>query len=186
MIEVIPNSLLTHDLIETVSVKDGLFEPSIENDWLKIAVIERHHQTGNIGVGIVKGFQLKAGALATTIAHDSHNIVVLGTNDEDMLYAANQLIQKGGGMIAVKAQKELACLPLPIGGLMSQESYLEVNAQLASLTKEAYNLGANQAFDPFLTLSFLTLSVIPELKITDKGLFSFSKFNLIKSSIEKE
>ena len=185
VIEIIPNSLLTNDLIEKVSVKDGFFEPSIENDWLKIAVIERHHQTGNIGVGIVKGFQLKDGALATTVAHDSHNIVVVGTNDEDMLYAANQLIKKGGGMIAVKAEKELACLPLPIGGLMSQDPFLEVNTQLVSLTKEAYKLGASQAFDPFLTLSFLTLSVIPELKITDKGLFSFSKFNLIEPSIEK-
>lgn len=185
VIEIIPNSLLTNDLIEMVSVKDGFFEPSIENDWLKIAVIERHHQTGNIGVGIVKGFQLKDGALATTVAHDSHNVVVVGTNDEDMLYAANQLIKKGGGMIAVKAEKELACLPLPIGGLMSQDPFLEVNTQLVSLTKEAYKLGASQAFDPFLTLSFLTLSVIPELKITDKGLFSFSKFNLIEPSIEK-
>ncbi|MBE8846600.1 adenine deaminase [Enterococcus durans] len=185
VIEIIPNSLLTNDLIETVSVKGGFFEPSIENDWLKIAVIERHHQTGNIGVGIVKGFQLKDGALATTVAHDSHNIVVVGTNDEDMLYAANQLIKKGGGMIAVKADKELACLPLPIGGLMSQDPFLEVNTQLVSLTKEAYKLGASQAFDPFLTLSFLTLSVIPELKITDKGLFSFSKFNLIEPSIKK-
>lgn len=186
VIEIIPNSLLTNDSIETISVKDGFFEPSIENDCLKIAVIERHHQTGNIGVGIVKGFQLKDGALATTVAHDSHNIVVVGTNDEDMLYAANQLIKKGGGMIAVKAEKELACLPLPIGGLMSQEPFLEVNAQLVSLTKEAYKLGASQAFDPFLTLSFLTLSVIPELKITDKGLFSFSNFNLIEPSIKKE
>lgn len=185
VVEIIPNSLLTNDLIEMVSVKDGFFEPSIENDWLKIAVIERHHQTGNIGVGIVKGFQLKDGALATTVAHDSHNIVVVGTNDEDMLYAANQLIKKGGGMIAVKADKELACLPLPIGGLMSQDPFLEVNTQLVSLTKEAYKLGASQAFDPFLTLSFLTLSVIPELKITDKGLFSFSKFNLIEPSIKK-
>ncbi|MFS0985293.1 adenine deaminase [Enterococcus durans] len=185
VIEIIPNSLLTNDLIEMVSVKDGFFEPSIENDWLKIAVIERHHQTGNIGVGIVKGFQLEDGALATTVAHDSHNIVVVGTNDEDMLYAANQLIKKGGGMIAVKADKELACLPLPIGGLMSQGPFLEVNTQLVSLTKEAYKLGASQAFDPFLTLSFLTLSVIPELKITDKGLFSFSKFNLIEPSIKK-
>ncbi|MCJ2169465.1 adenine deaminase [Enterococcus durans] len=185
VIEIIPNSLLTNDLIEMVSVKDGFFEPSIENDWLKIAVIERHHQTGNIGVGIVKGFQLEDGALATTVAHDSHNIVVVGTNDKDMLYAANQLIKKGGGMIAVKADKELACLPLPIGGLMSQDPFLEVNTQLVSLTKEAYKLGASQAFDPFLTLSFLTLSVIPELKITDKGLFSFSKFNLIEPSIKK-
>ncbi len=186
VIEIIPNSLLTNDLVESVTLKDGLFIPSTENDWLKIAVIERHYQTGNIGLGIVKGFQLKEGALATTVAHDSHNIVVVGTNDEDMLYAAKQLIQKGGGMIAVKDEKECACLPLPIGGLMSQKPFLEVNEQLVALTKEAHHLGASQTFDPFLTLSFLTLSVIPELKMTDKGLFSFSKFDLINPSIEKE
>lgn len=108
---------------------------------------------------------------------------MVGTNDEDMLTAANQLIKKGGGMIAVADGQELACLPLPIGGLMSQEPFLAVNEQLVSLTKEAHVLGASQSFDPFLTLSFLTLSVIPELKITDKGLFSFSKFNLIEPSI---
>ncbi len=164
VIEIIPNSLLTNDLIEMVSVKDGFFEPSIENDWLKIAVIERHHQTGNIGVGIVKGFQLEDGALATTVAHDSHNIVVVGTNDEDMLYAANQLIKKGGGMIAVKADKELACLPLPIGGLMSQDPFLEVNTQLVSLTKEAYKLGASQAFDPFLYSFFFNFVCHPRVK----------------------
>ncbi|MGG5325374.1 adenine deaminase [Enterococcus pernyi] len=179
VIEIIPNSLLTNDLLEQVQVNNGSFTPSVADDQLKIAVIERHHATGNIGLGIVKGFQLKRGALATTVAHDSHNIVVVGTNDEDMCYAAEQLIQKGGGMIVVDQQTELACLPLPIGGLMSLESYETVNQQLLNLTDQAHHLGASEAFDPFLTLSFLTLSVIPELKITDMGLFSFSKFDLI-------
>ncbi|MGM9902786.1 MAG: adenine deaminase [Enterococcus sp.] len=182
VIEIIPNSLLTNDLLEEVQLKNGTFHPSIEQDQLKIAVIERHHGTGNIGLGIVKGFQLKEGAFATTVAHDSHNIVVVGTNDEDMLYAANQLIKKGGGMIVVNQQTELACLPLPIGGLMSLEPFTTVNEQLMYLTTQARQLGASNEFDPFLTLSFLTLSVIPELKITDKGLFSFSKFALIPPS----
>ena len=97
MIEIIPNSLVTKDLVEKVDRQGERFIPSIEKDQLKIAVIERHHQTGNIGLGIVKGFQLKQGAIATTIAHDSHNLVVVGTNDEDMLYAANLLIQKVAG-----------------------------------------------------------------------------------------
>ncbi|KAF1303356.1 MULTISPECIES: adenine deaminase [Enterococcus] len=179
VIEIIPNSLLTNDLIEDVQTVKGLFQPSIKKDQLKIAVIERHHATGNIGLGIVKGFQLKAGALATTVAHDSHNIVVVGTSDEEMRFAANQLIKKGGGMVVVHQDKELACLPLPIGGLMSQEPFMAVNQQLIQLTEQARKLGASRAFNPFLTLSFLTLSVIPELKITDKGLFSFSKFQLI-------
>lgn len=183
VIEIIPNQLLTNDRIEEVSLHEGRFIPSIEHDQLKIAVIERHHQTGNVGIGIVKGFQLKKGALATTIAHDSHNIVVVGTNDEDMRAAANHLIQTGGGMIAVEDGKVLSCLPLPIGGLMSQEPFSVVNERLLLLTDEAHKLGASQSFNPFLTLSFLTLSVIPELKITDKGLFSFSKFNLIAPSV---
>lgn len=179
VIEIIPNSLLTNDLLEQVQVDNGSFTPSVADDQLKIAVIERHHGTGNIGLGIVKGFQLKSGALATTVAHDSHNIVVVGTNDEDMCYAAERLIERGGGMIVVDQQTELACLPLPIGGLMSLEPYETVNQQLLDLTDQAHQLGASEAFDPFLTLSFLTLSVIPELKITDMGLFSFSKFDLI-------
>ena len=186
VIEIIPNSLLTNDLLEQVQVEHGSFTPSVADDQLKIAVIERHHATGNIGLGIVKGFQLKRGALATTVAHDSHNIVVVGTNDEDMCYAAEQLIQKGGGMIVVDQQTELACLPLPIGGLMSLEPFETVNQQLLNLTEQAHKLGASQAFDPFLTLSFLTLSVIPELKITDMGLFSFSKFDLIPVCDQKE
>lgn len=183
VIEIIPNQLLTNDRIEEVSLKNGQFIPSIKQDQLKIAVIERHRQTGNIGIGIVKGFHLKKGALATTIAHDSHNIVVVGTNDKDMLLAANQLIQKGGGMIVVNDGKEVSSLPLPIGGLMTQVPFSVVNEQLVTLVKEAHNLGASQTFDPFLTLSFLTLSVIPELKLTDKGLFSFSKFSLIEPSV---
>ncbi|WP_270608605.1 adenine deaminase [Enterococcus thailandicus] len=179
IIEIIPNSLITNDLLAEVTVQSGVFVPSIEKDYLKIAVIERHKETGNIGLGIVKGFELKEGALATTISHDSHNIVVVGTNDEDMLFSIEQLIKKGGGMIAVNHQQELASLPLKIGGLMSQKPFLEVNQELTSLTNAAHQIGASQLFDPFLTLSFLTLSVIPELKITDMGLFSFSKFQLI-------
>nr|WP_242699784.1 adenine deaminase [Enterococcus sp. DIV1271a] len=186
VIEIIPNSLLTNDLLEQVQVEDGAFTPSIADDQLKIAVIERHHRTGNIGLGIVKGFQLKSGALATTVAHDSHNIVVVGTNDEDMRYAAERLIERGGGMIVVDQETELACLPLPIGGLMSLEPFETVNQQLLNLTEQAHKLGASQSFDPFLTLSFLTLSVIPELKITDMGLFSFSKFDLISVCDQKE
>ena len=100
-----------------------------------------------------------------------------------MLFAANQLTQKGGGMIVVNDGKEVSSLPLPIGGLMTQAPFSVVNEQLVTLVKEAHNVGASQTFDPFLTLSFLTLSVIPELKLTDKGLFSFSKFSLIEPSV---
>ncbi|MFY1067740.1 adenine deaminase [Enterococcus sp. AD013-P3] len=178
VIEIIPNSLITNQLIETVTLEKGSFSPSIKEDLLKIAVVERHRQTGNIGLGIVKGFQLQHGALATSVSHDSHNIVVVGTNDSDMLFAVERLLQTGGGMIAVKDQKELACLPLAIGGLMSQLGYQETFESLKRLNAAAEKLGANPHFDPYLTLSFLTLSVIPELKLTDMGLFTFSTFSL--------
>lgn len=178
IIEIIPNSLITKELIAPVTKDKGHFIPSIKDDFLKIAVVERHKQTGNIGLGIVKGFELKAGALATSVSHDSHNIVVVGTNDEDMLFAVERLLAIGGGMIAVKDQTERACLPLAIGGLMSTLGYQTTYEKLTNLTATARKLGASSAFDPFLTLSFLTLSVIPELKITDMGLFSFSEFAL--------
>lgn len=178
VIEIIPNSLITNQLIETVTLEKGSFSPSIKEDLLKIAVVERHRQTGNIGLGIVKGFQLQHGALATSVSHDSHNIVVVGTNDADMLFAVERLLQTGGGMIAVRDQKELACLPLAIGGLMSQLGYQETFESLKRLNAAAEKLDANPHFDPYLTLSFLTLSVIPELKLTDMGLFTFSTFSL--------
>ena len=178
IIEIIPNRLLTKELIVPITRENGFFVPSTKDDFLKIAVVERHKHTGNIGVGIVKGFELKAGALATSISHDSHNIVVVGTNDEDMLFAVNRLLEIGGGMIAVNNQQELACLPLAIGGIMSTLGYQTTYQRLVTLTKESRKLGASPDFDPFLTLSFLTLSVIPELKITDMGLFSFSEFAL--------
>ncbi|MCD5029332.1 adenine deaminase [Enterococcus asini] len=178
IIEIIPNSLITKELIAPVTSNNGHFVPSTKDDFLKIAVVERHKQTGNIGLGIVRGFELKAGALATSVSHDSHNIVVVGTNDEDMLFAVERLLAIGGGMIAVKDQTELACLPLAIGGLMSTLGYQTTYEKLTNLTATARKLGASSAFDPFLTLSFLTLSVIPELKITDMGLFSFNEFAL--------
>ena len=176
IIEIIPNSLITKELIAPVTKAGDCFVSTTKDDFLKIAVVERHKHTGNIGLGIVKGFELKSGALATSVSHDSHNIVVVGTNDEDMLFAVNRLLTIGGGMIAVKEQEELACLPLAIGGLMSTLGYQMTYDKLTELTAVARKMGASNTFDPFLTLSFLTLSVIPELKITDMGLFSFSEF----------
>lgn len=178
IIEIIPNSLITNQLNAKVETHEGVFVPSTQQDYLKIAVVERHKQTGNIGLGIVKGFQLQQGALATSVSHDSHNIVAVGTNDADIAYAVNTLLKTNGGMIAVNQQHELARLPLTIGGLMSTLGYQETYRRLVNLTQQAHHLGASTAFDPYLMLSFLTLSVIPELKITDMGLFSFSEFAL--------
>ncbi|WP_064093987.1 adenine deaminase [Rossellomorea aquimaris] len=171
IIEIIPNQLRTNKLIEVVRVKDGYFTPSIKTDQLKMVVVERHKNTGNIGLGIVKGFGLKNGAIATTIAHDSHNIVATGTNDQDILKAIDALDQMNGGLVIVKEEKVIASLSLPIGGLMSDEGYKSVNVGLHQLKNAFPHVGFSGQFNPFLTLSFLTLPVIPSLKLTDLGLF---------------
>lgn len=176
IIGIVPNSLITKHVIEQVNETAGYFVPSIENDQLKIAVIERHHRTGNIGLGIVKGLQLKSGAIATTIAHDSHNIIVCGTNDEDMLFAVNTVKQMNGGLVVVQNNNCLATLELPIAGLMSDRETTYICEKLSALKKALKHLGATEQFNPFLKLSFLALPVIPTLKITDKGLFDVSQF----------
>jgi adenine deaminase len=183
IIEIIPNSLITRHIVEEVNTCDqGSFLPAISADQLKLAVIERHHMTKQIGLGIVKGLGLKYGAIATTIAHDSHNLIIAGTNDADMALAANTIQEMHGGMIVVKDGQLLASLELPIAGLISDRPYREVYASLNNLHIALEKLGAKNHFNPFLTLSFLALPVIPELKLTDKGLFKVSKFEHIDIS----
>ncbi|MEH7095407.1 adenine deaminase [Neobacillus vireti] len=180
IIEIIPNSLVTIQQIEQVDTCGlGLFQPSIKTDQLKLAVIERHQLTGNIGLGIVKGLGLKSGAIATTIAHDSHNIILAGTNNKDMVVAANAVKDMQGGMVVVNQEKVIASLKLSIAGLMSDRPYQEVYSKLNEINLALRTLGANEHFNPFLTLSFLSLPVIPELKLTDQGLFQVSKFKHI-------
>ncbi|UHA72444.1 adenine deaminase [Paenibacillus sp. 481] len=174
-----PNSLITKHLIEEVTVREGFFQPSIVNDQLTLAVLERHHLTGNVGVGIVKGFKLTAGAIASTVAHDSHNLVVAGTNHEDMVAAAQAVQQMNGGLVVVQNGQVLASLRLSLCGLISTDSYTEVLAQLDQLHQALIQVGAATAFHPFVTLSFLCLPVIPELKLTDMGLFDFRSFSHI-------
>ena len=152
--------------------------PNIKEDLLKIAVVERHRATGNIGIGFVQGFGLKKGAIGSSVAHDSHNIVLVGTNDVDILKAVEVIQAMGGGLVAVSEGKVLASLPLPIAGLMSEASVAQVNLQLAALLRAAKTLGCKIP-DPFMTLSFLSLPVIPELKITDKGLVDVNQFKFV-------
>ena len=179
VIGIIPNSLVTQHVKETVKVENGFFVPSIEKDQLLLAVIERHKATGNVGLGIVKGFQIKKGAIATTVAHDSHNIVAVGTSEQEMLAAIEQVIQTNGGLAVVAGKEVLASLSLPVAGLMSEEPYRVVHQALNKLNGTLEVIGAPNTFNPFLTLSFLTLPVIPELKLTDKGLFQFTSFSHI-------
>ncbi|NHC40552.1 adenine deaminase [Bacillus sp. MM2020_1] len=180
IIEITPNSLVTRHLIEKVDRSDlGLFQPSINNDQLKLAVIERHHLKNQIGLGIVKGLGLKSGAIATTIAHDSHNLIMAGTTDFDMVVAAKAIKNIQGGLVVVNHGEVIASLELRIAGLMSDRPYQEVYEGLNEINLALKELGANNHFNPFLTISFLSLPVIPELKLTDKGLFQVSKFQHI-------
>ncbi|OLO26449.1 adenine deaminase [Alkalihalophilus pseudofirmus] len=179
IIEVIPNSLITNHLQEEVDIEDKLFVSSIAKDQLKLAVIERHKQTGNIGLGIVKGMKLKEGAIATTVAHDSHNIIVCGTNDSDIVKAISEIEDMQGGIAIVKEGKLLNSLPLPISGLLTDQDYKITLEQMKSLNTSLSLLGFSGDFNPFLTLSFLALPVIPDLKLTDTGLFQVKEFKHI-------
>ncbi|MBF2364218.1 adenine deaminase [Listeria marthii] len=179
-----PNSLFTEKRIEQVTIQNGKFVPNVKNDLLKMAVVERHHDTGCVGVGIVKGFGLTEGAIATTVAHDSHNIVAVGVSDEAMKAAIDHITQTGGGIAVVDgAGKVLHDLALPIAGLLSDKPYEEVETDLAGLLKAFNQISNAKGFDPFLTLSFLTLPVIPELKLTDQGLFDFATFQIIPNEV---
>lgn len=177
IINVIPKQLITKLSVEEAPAANGFAVSDTGRDILKIAVIERHRATGNIGLGFVRGFGLKSGAIASTVAHDSHNMIVIGTNDDDMYYAAVELVKSQGGKIIVENGKTLAHLPLPIAGLMSDRSFEEVMAEIAELEKASRVIGC-QIPDPFMSMAFLSLSVIPEIKITDKGLIDVNKFEI--------
>lgn len=151
----------------------------VENDILKIACIERHKGTNHIGVGYVKGYSLKSGAVATSVAHDSHNIITVGCNDDDIAVAVNAINDSKGGIAVVENGKIKALLELPIAGLMSDEPLTTVNEKLENAKLSAYELGADKSIDPFMTLSFLSLPVIPSLRITTKGVFDAEKWKML-------
>lgn len=151
----------------------------VENDILKIACIERHKGTNHIGVGYVKGYSLKSGAVATSVAHDSHNIITVGCNDDDIAVAVNAIKDSKGGIAVVENGKIKALLELPIAGLMSDEPLTTVNEKLENAKSSAYELGADKSIDPFMTLSFLSLPVIPSLRITTKGVFDAENWKML-------
>lgn len=151
----------------------------VENDILKIACFERHKGTNHIGVGYVKGYSLKSGAVATSVAHDSHNIITVGCNDDDIAVAVNAIKDSKGGIAVVENGKIKALLELPIAGLMSDEPLTTVNEKLENAKLSAYELGADKSIDPFMTLSFLSLPVIPSLRITTKGVFDAENWKML-------
>ncbi|OKP84531.1 adenine deaminase [Paenibacillus sp. P32E] len=179
VIGIIPNSIVTRHLKEQVQIRDGCFAPSVQQDLLKLAVVERHNRTGNIGLGIVKGFQFSKGAIAASVAHDSHNIIAAGVSDLELLTAIRHIEAMNGGLTVVSGDKILASLPLPVAGLLSEQGYEQVYAEMKQLYAALREIGAPDHFNPFLTLSFLALPVIPALKLTDRGLFDFASYSHI-------
>lgn len=175
VIKAIPEQIVTGQSVETLAVEGGVAVQVPEDDVLKIAVIERHRGTGNVGVGFVRGFGLKRGAVASTVAHDNHNIVVVGVSDEDMLVAARTVADTNGGQAVVADGAVLASVPLPIAGLMSDLPLEDVRSRIEAMTQSARELGGTLP-DPLMTMSFLALAVIPELKITDRGLVDVNEF----------
>jgi adenine deaminase len=178
VMEIIPDQVITrHSVAQaTLSGKQVVSDPA--RDLLKIVVVERHTGSGNMGRAFVRGMGLTHGALASSVAHDSHNIIIVGTNDRDMRKALETVVQMGGGLAAVSDAKTLASLPLPVAGLMSLDPVEKVKNQIDHLIAVSHEMGS-ELKDPFMTLSFLALPVIPELKITDKGLVDVNEFKIV-------
>jgi adenine deaminase len=175
VIELVEEQIITCQVIHEAKIENGLVISDAARDILKIAVVERHKATGNIGKSFVSGFGLKKGAIASSVAHDSHNIIVVGTSDEDMRTAVERIIEMNGGLTAVCDRKISAELALPIAGLMSDKPMENVRNQMDTMTNAARAMGSIVP-DPFMILSFLALPVIPELKLTDRGLFDVNQF----------
>lgn len=174
VIEALPGQILTGRRLEEMPVKRGRIVADVERDILKLAVVERHRGSGRVGVGLVGGFGLKRGALASSYAHDAHNVIVVGAQDGDMYRAVEQVASMQGGLVAVDRGRVLAAVPLPVAGLMSLEPAGKVSAQLAALDAAARSLGATLP-EPFAVLSFLALPVVPSLKLTDRGLIDVER-----------
>jgi len=183
VIQLIKNQLVTEKLVEKLKIVDGCAVSDIDRDILKMAVIERHNATGNIGLGFIKGFGLKEGAIASSVGHDSHNLIVVGTNDSDMIAAAEAVIDSKGGFSAVKDGVVVGSLALEFGGLMSLDTIDTIKEKLDEIKINSRILGS-KLDDPFMTLGFMALPVIPKLKLTDKGLVDVEQFKIIDLLVE--
>jgi adenine deaminase len=178
VIGAVPGQVVTQDLRLEPTIQDEYVVSDPDRDLIKMAVVERHHSSGNVGLGLVSGVGLKQGAIASSVAHDSHNIIVIGTGDDDMRAAVTAVAEMGGGQVVIAGGEVRAACPLPIAGLMSDRSLEEVRDRVEALTEAAHALGCTLP-DPLMTMSFLALPVIPALKLTDKGLVDVSKFDFV-------
>lgn len=181
VINILPGGVVTSKEVVTINRDENnefIYNPN--EDVVKVAVVERHQNTGNVAVALLKGYGIKEGAIALSVAHDSHNIIVVGVNDEDMAFAVEELISQGGGIILVKNKEVVESMPMPIGGLMSDKSGEWVDKKLISIHKIAHEiLNVNETVEPVMTLCFMSLAVIPEIKLTDMGLFDVTQFKFI-------
>ena len=183
VISVIPGQLLTGTEIAEPKVRDGEIVADPARDLVKIAVLERHHASGRVGLGFATNVGLKHGAFASTVAHDAHNVVVLGVDDADMAACACRLAEIGGGIVIADGGRVIEELPLPVAGLMSDQPLADVHERLRSMERRLVGMGVSMTA-PFMTVSFLALSVIPELKITDRGLVDVTRFQLVPLGLE--
>ena len=183
VIQMLEKQIVTSDVVEEVpwKVLDGekYFVP--DGEYQKIAVIERHKNTGKMGVGIVKGYGIRGGAIASSVSHDSHNIIVVGDNDRDMALAVKEMMRTQGGYTLVRDGEIYGTLPLPVMGLMSDAGYESVNEALAKMIPKAYEMGVKDGFDPFITLSFMALPVIPEIRITPRGIYLVKEDRMLRT-----
>ena len=186
VIRIIPGSLLTEMVIRKVSVdSEGCFESNKYIDIVKLAVIGRHDHNKSVGLGLIENFELKGGAIALSIAHDSHNIIVAGDNDRDMVIAVEKIRSTGGGIAVAKDGEILSSLELPLGGIMSDRDMEHVSLKVTEMRKDAFEkLSVSRKIDPIMTLSFLALPVIPDIKLTDMGLFDVTRFEFVKLDVE--
>ncbi|WP_409069205.1 adenine deaminase [Clostridium sp. FAM 1755] len=184
VIEIIPERVGTYERHIELKVKDDKVQCDSSKDVLKAVVFERHHETGKAGYGFVKGFGIKRGAMAATVAHDAHNLLVIGTNDEDMALAANTLIECGGGMVAIQDGKVLGLVPLPIAGLMSNKPLEEMAEMVEKLDSAWKEIGCD-IVSPFMTMALIPLACLPELRLTNRGLVDCNKFEFVSLFVEE-
>lgn len=186
VLQMVEGQIVTEDLVEEVPFREEAGERIFAADGIyqKIAVIERHKNTGKTGVGIVKGFGITGGAIASSVSHDSHNLIVIGDNDRDMYLAVQELLRTQGGYTLMQNGKVYDTLPLPVMGLMSDAGYENVNALLGKMIPRAYEMGIKQGFDPFITLSFMALPVIPEIRVTPRGIYLVKEDRILSSPFE--
>ena len=183
VIELVKHNILTNEIHMNVKIVNNIYQHDPHVDCLKLVSIERHHNLGSVGIGLVKGFGFQDGALGMSVAHDSHNIVIVGSNDHDISLCVKRIVEIQGGVVLVKNHQIIEEILLNVAGLMTTKPALEVASKLSNMKNELYHMGLNMEDDPLIALSFLCLPVIPKLKLTDQGLFDVESFQFVNIEV---